>query len=126
VIPVKITSEEKTALVLLTIFLLAASLVLYVKDTSFRAGIAVRKADLAEELTLAQVEERIRKARIMDINKADAGQLQVVPGIGEVLAGRIVSYRDEMGGFTSVEELLDVEGIGPAKLERIREYIKVE
>ena len=125
-IPVKITSEEKTALVLLTIFLLAASLVLYVKDTSFRAGIAVRKADLAEELTLAQVEERIRKARIMDINKADAGQLQVVPGIGEVLAGRIVSYRDEMGGFTSVEELLDVEGIGPAKLERIREYIKVE
>jgi competence protein ComEA len=59
----------------------------------------------------------------VDINRADVQQLQRLEGIGPVLAQRIVEYRQEVNGFTVVEELLLVEGIGEATLENIREFI---
>lgn len=46
-----------------------------------------------------------------------------VPGIGSVLAGRILALREERGGFESLEELLDVQGIGEKNLEAIRPYL---
>ena len=59
----------------------------------------------------------------VDINRADVQQLQQLEGIGPVLAQRIVEYRQEVNGFTVVEELLLVEGIGETTLENIREFI---
>ena len=59
----------------------------------------------------------------VDINRADVQQLQRLEGIGPVLAQRIVEYRQEVNGFTVVEELLLVEGIGETTLENIREFI---
>lgn len=64
-----------------------------------------------------------RSARI-NINTADAKLLQDLPGIGEVKAQAIVSYRDTNGPFPSVESLLDVPGIGSATLESLRELIE--
>jgi len=55
-----------------------------------------------------------------DINTADAAAFETLDGIGPVLAKRIVAYRDEHGPFGSVEDLLDVPGIGEAKLAAIR------
>lgn len=55
-----------------------------------------------------------------DINTADAAAFETLDGIGPVLARRIVAYRDEHGPFGSVEDLLDVPGIGEAKLAIIR------
>ena len=63
-------------------------------------------------------------ARAIDLNRAGAAELGALPGIGPVLARRIVDYRDSHGGFHAVEELLAVRGIGPHLFERIRPYVK--
>ena len=59
-------------------------------------------------------------------NRATAQELTTLPGIGEVLAQRIVDYREAHGPFRSVEELIAVEGIGEGKLEKLRELVTVE
>ena len=61
----------------------------------------------------------------IDINSATAGELTALPGIGEVLAARIVAYRDEFGNFLSIEELADVRGIDEKKIETIRQYVTI-
>jgi len=64
-------------------------------------------------------------ARI-DINRAQASELEQLPGIGPALARRIVQYREAWGPFTAVEDILEVPGIGPAKFNAIKDLIKVE
>jgi len=61
----------------------------------------------------------------VDLNAADEAALATLSGIGPVLAGRVVAYRDSVGGFGTVEELARVKGIGPATLERIRDRVRV-
>lgn len=61
----------------------------------------------------------------LDINHATAEELMELKGIGEVLAPRIVSYREENGQFMAVEELTLVPGIGYKTLNNNREYICV-
>ena len=56
---------------------------------------------------------------IVNINTAESDQLQTLPGIGSVLADRIIAYRRENGNFTSIGELLLIPGIGEEKLEPI-------
>jgi competence ComEA-like helix-hairpin-helix protein len=62
----------------------------------------------------------------ININTAYAGDLQLLPGIGEVMAERIVEYRERSGGFKNTDELKKVKGIGVKKFEKIREYITIE
>ena len=57
------------------------------------------------------------------INLASVGELEQLPGVGPVLAGRIAAYRDEHGPFRVVEDLLDVSGIGEGKLETLRDSV---
>ena len=57
---------------------------------------------------------------------ATAGQLETLDGIGQVLAQRIVDYRNANGPFASVDDLLEVNGIGPGILETIRPQITTE
>lgn len=61
----------------------------------------------------------------LDINRASAEELEALPGIGPVLAARIVEYRQLHGRFQSVDELIEVRGIGPKRLEQIRPYVVV-
>lgn len=62
---------------------------------------------------------------VLDLNAATADDLDGLPGIGPVLAGRIVDWRTEHGRFTAVEELGEVSGIGPALLGRLRDRVRV-
>ncbi|MDH3306600.1 MAG: ComEA family DNA-binding protein [Acidimicrobiia bacterium] len=59
------------------------------------------------------------------INRATAGELEGLAGVGPVLAGRIVSHREQFGPFESVEDLLDVPGIGESKLASLKDQITV-
>jgi len=59
----------------------------------------------------------------ISINHAAKEEFMALPGIGEVLAQRIVTYREEHGSFSSTEELLNVEGIGKKRLEEIMDLI---
>ena len=62
---------------------------------------------------------------LININSASATELESLSGIGEVLAATIVEYRDTNGPFASVEDLMDVSGIGPATLDEIRDQVTV-
>lgn len=73
---------------------------------------------------VGQVTENPADGRI-DINAADGVALQTLPGIGEVLAQRIVTWREQNGRFGSVEELTQVSGIGPAVLDSVRDLVVV-
>lgn len=61
----------------------------------------------------------------IDINLATEDALMALPGIGEVLARRILAYRDQNGSFSTVEELLNVDGIGKKRLEEIWDLITI-
>lgn len=61
----------------------------------------------------------------VNINTADAETLAALPGIGQVLAKRILAYRQQNGPFRAVEEITNVEGIGEKKAEAILELITV-
>jgi competence protein ComEA len=61
----------------------------------------------------------------IDINRAEIWLLEALPGIGEVLAQRIVDYRGRNGPFRRIEDLLNVSGISSATFARIRDYITV-
>ncbi|WP_432535902.1 ComEA family DNA-binding protein [Kineococcus arenarius] len=61
----------------------------------------------------------------LDLNTAGAEQLDALPGVGEVLAARIVAWRQANGRFTSVEELGEVQGIGPKLLDGVRDLVRV-
>jgi competence protein ComEA len=61
----------------------------------------------------------------IDLNTADQAALEAIPGIGPVKAQAILAYREEIGTFTSVEQLLEVDGIGPATLESVHSYVRV-
>lgn len=60
---------------------------------------------------------------LVDVNTAQWAELAQLPGIGEVLARRIVAAREARGPFQSPDALLEVEGVGPRKLARIAPYL---
>ena len=62
---------------------------------------------------------------LIDLNTATVQDLMTIPGIGEVKAKGIITYRDQHGAFGDVSEITNVNGIGDAMLERIRPYITV-
>jgi len=63
--------------------------------------------------------------KLIDINNADQGQLQLLPGIGPALAGRILDDREEHGPFDTIEALDRVPGIGPKTIEKLRGSVLV-
>jgi competence protein ComEA len=62
---------------------------------------------------------------LVNVNTADAATLETLPGIGEVLAQAIIDHREDNGPFTSVDELIEVSGIGEVTLEELRDLVTV-
>lgn len=82
----------------------------------------------AEYLDVSEPEEAARPdsllpGEVINVNTADAYDLQRLPGIGEKRAREIIAYREGHGPFQTVDELTEVSGIGPVILENLREYV---
>jgi competence protein ComEA len=83
-------------------------------------------ARLSAHLNLAHGyrEVRRRPTRI-DLNTAQVDELETLPGIGPELARRIVDFRATRGKFRAADDLLEVPGIGPATMEKIRNRVRI-
>lgn len=81
----------------------------------------------AEEIGV--VEETLMSAEKMagkiNINSAEAEELEMLSGIGSTRAADIVKYREENGNFNQIEDIMEVSGIGEKTFEEIKEYITV-
>jgi len=75
--------------------------------------------------SMPKINEKAMAESIIDINGAGYYDLQTLPEIGPVIAGRIIAYRDSVGRFEQVEDLLKISGIGPAKLGKIRDRVRI-
>ncbi len=62
---------------------------------------------------------------LLDLNQASAGELEALPGIGAVLAQRVIAFRTSTGGFRVVDDLREVKGIGSKKFDRIKSLVTV-
>lgn len=61
---------------------------------------------------------------LISLNRATASELETLPGVGPVLAERIIEYREDHGRLETVEDLLDVPGIGESKLASLRDLVR--
>lgn len=63
--------------------------------------------------------------KVVDLNRATAQELESLPGIGAVLAERVIAYRQSVGRFRTVEDLREVAGIGAKKFDRLKPLVTV-
>lgn len=61
----------------------------------------------------------------ININTASSAKLEELPGIGPVLAQNIIEYREKIGGFKSIEQIMDVDGIGEKKFDAMKNMIRI-
>jgi competence protein ComEA len=88
------------------------------------------KSELSDFRTAKKEEKKapvsFSAANKLDINKALINQFLELPGVGEKTAQNIVEYRNKIGRFNKIDELLNVKGIGKAKFEKIKSFITVK
>ena len=77
------------------------------------SGFAPGLVSAADQVAVADVSA-------VNLNQANADELQALPGVGPALAERIVAYREMQGPFETLDQLAEVKGIGTKSLERIR------
>ena len=120
---------------ILVIFSLVLLLFLPAVALSYRIGAAGEGVSCRRADTGALMQGRDEPGKLplfilaadpLDINTATAKELELLPGIGESLAGRILEARAKKGGFESCDELMEIEGIGPARYELFARLICVD
>jgi competence protein ComEA len=84
---------------------------------------AILAAALSGGLALAA--EKQAPAAKVNLNTATVAQLTALPGVGEKLAARIVEYRQKSGAFKSVQEVMNVQGIGEKNFEKLQPLLSV-
>lgn len=85
----------------------------------------VGEANVPADVPSADPPGEATPAALIDLNTANADDLETLPGIGPATAAAIIGHRERRGPFLTLDELLDVGGIGPAKLDAIRELVRV-
>ncbi|MCT4621438.1 MAG: helix-hairpin-helix domain-containing protein [Marinisporobacter sp.] len=81
--------------------------------------------DLEECIDTQQVYGRTKTSNSVNINTASKNELELLNGVGEVLAERIIQYREKKGRFNKVEDIMNVSGVGDKKYEMIKEQIRI-
>lgn len=113
------TSKQLKLLILLVALAVVLSILYYV------AALSVDRSDSpAFAIHIGETEQQFTGSFVLDPNYAPADSLELLPGIGKVLADRIVAYRTEHR-FEKEIDITEVRGIGPKLYEKIKPYLKV-
>jgi competence protein ComEA len=88
-------------------------------------GLGAALAAMLSGSALAAEATKSSPASKVNINTATADQLTALPGIGPKLAARIVEYRQKAGGFKSVQEVVNVKGIGEKSFEKLQPHLTI-
>jgi comEA protein len=120
--------NEQLVLILLSLALLAGIVVSYLDRTN---SDAIREFDVKKnavpvpEMPGETSAEDPKTPEIIDINSATVKDFQKLPGIGPSIAQRIVDYRTQKGKFNAIDDMTQVNGIGPKTLERLRTQLTI-
>lgn len=124
--------QKLSVLVVITVIFVAFTLGLFLGRNYNRSSITVSVPAMMQTTppeTAVPVEKAETETQAIsfpiNINTATKEEFMALPGIGEVLAGRILAYRDANGAFRTVEGLMAVEGIGEKRVEEILEFITI-
>jgi comEA protein len=99
------------------------------KSSALRGGLRVATVATAmlfaivSGLPVGATSAKPQLSGVVNINTASAEELQLLPGVGDTRAAAILESRASQGSFKSVDALLDVKGIGPTMLERMRPHV---
>lgn len=120
------TKERRLVIALAALFLLICALSLLIPDKpGIKAQNKVSEEEMSQGFGEAYDAESIEAGEILNINTADAKQLQRLPGIGEKTAQNIIDYRAAHGDFERIDDIKNVDGIGDGKFENMKEFLTV-
>lgn len=125
----RLSPSRKLNLLLWLCIILSAVSIIYSVTRDAAAGavyIDVTRSEPARAITLDEAVSASNAPGTLNINTATASELCRIPGIGPSKAAAIIEYRESVGGFLSVDELINVSGIGESTLESIRPYCRVK
>ncbi len=115
-------AQERGLIVLVAIGLVASGLALFLPTIRSRPLTILEPIDITGvRVLLPTFLDAEEEDDMVNLNTASAEELTSLPGIGEVLAARIVAYREEHGPFQTLDDLMQVSGIGSKVVEEIRD-----
>lgn len=86
-----------------------------------------QEENVDKEIDIVSVKlNKLKEGETVELNRANLASLKRIPGIGDKYAERIIDYRNKLGGFASIEQLMEVEGISENKYRKIKTYIEIE
>jgi len=115
-----LTRQEKQVLLFVGAVVLAGIAIQYFQKINPRFKVVLPPVVAAQRAATTIIDKKVNP------NKANSEELIRLPGIGPALAENIIEYRNSHGGFKSLEELEKVKGLGPKKLERLKDYLEVD
>ena len=115
--------RERAILLLLTATFLVGLVVTYCRRVALRRRVALNPIAVVHDAAAGCSLDPA--APPVDLNRATQRQLDGLPGVGSVLAGRIIEYRQRKGGFRSVSELKAVSGIGKKRYAALKDLVTV-
>lgn len=127
---VVVVTQRRISWVIYGILVLAAAFILGYLLGSGQTAAPVQ-VTIAPSAAVSSSPETTTKAApsasggLIDLNTATQEQLETLPGIGRELASRIIAYRQEYGPFVAKEQIMDVDGIGQGRYDKIEAYLTV-
>ena len=95
------------------------------QPTALGSSVATRTTPTSKVPPSAPGSVKPKPGQVVDLNTATVPELDALPGVGPVTAAAIVAWRQSNGKFTSVDQLAEVDGIGPSRLEKLRALVRV-
>ncbi|MEE9441952.1 MAG: helix-hairpin-helix domain-containing protein [candidate division Zixibacteria bacterium] len=110
--------EQMRTLVVLAVIVVMAGSYKFIRDYY------IKPLRPASAWKISQIESLETNLKV-DLNYSPADSLELVPSLGPILSQRIIDYRAQYGKFPAVDSIVNVLGIGEAKLKQIKPYLKV-